>query len=422
MKGFFINNDFAVFFKFSIVNGLITVFNFLLYALFNEIFAMWYVLSSISSYIISVGLSSIINSRYVFAGGKGRKEIYRYFLMKVVLGVLSSIVLYTLVDIGGLNKYVGMFSVTGIFFITSYFLSRSVFESGNMVNQVIKLLRIKHWIKNILIFIPLMCSGKVFQDRNRLYSLVIVFIGVCFVSSAIYVGNDIADIGRDRLNPNKKDRPLASGLVSVKQAKAYLLMCCILGLIAFLLLYCAIPLKNWIISVSLVSVYLIINILYSRFNLKDIPILEMAMVVSGYMIRLMVGAYTLEIPISSFLALTTFSIAWYLVSAKRYSELKNYGDISRKSLSMYSDTYLLHITNTASAMMLIFFSLWALERFEFFYTVFLIIGTVAIYTLYSYDLDRYRDGDPVTVLFKDKILLVICLVYSCIVVGVMLVV
>lgn len=83
------------------------------------------------------------------------------------------------------------------------------------MRDVVKLLRVKHYIKNLLIFIPLFFAGKIF-DRNLLEKAFIGFVCFCLISSAVYILNDIQDREKDRLHPKKKMRPIASGSISVK--------------------------------------------------------------------------------------------------------------------------------------------------------------------------------------------------------------
>lgn len=400
-----------IFFRFTIINVLITMLNFALYVLFNELVGMWYVFSNTISYLISIVISTVVNSRYVFSSQEGKKGYLRFFSMKIVLGILSTIVLWMVVDLGGGNKYIGVILVTGLFFIISYFFSKSIFESGSVVNMVMKLLRTKHWIKNILIFIPLICSGNLFCSVENAYLLVLIFLGMCFLSSFIYIENDIKDCEKDRLNPRKAWRPIASGSISIKRARFYQEICAFAAFVSVAILLLIMPFKNWIMVVSLMAIYLTINVLYSSFCIKDIPILEIMIVVAGYMIRLLIGGVSIRIPITAFLGLTTYAVALYLVTTKRYSEKLDLEDEARKSIIYYSRDYLRHIMNTSSTLMLVFFALWALERFEVFYTVFLIIGAILIYILYSYDVDKFGDGDPVSVLFEDKVLLVMSGLY-----------
>ena len=87
------------------------------------------------------------------------------------------------------------------------------------MRQLLYLLRVKHYIKNLLIFIPMLFGGVLF-DVNRLQTGMYGFIAFCLISSSIYIINDYKDIDKDRMHPIKKNRPLASGRIAPSKAKA----------------------------------------------------------------------------------------------------------------------------------------------------------------------------------------------------------
>jgi len=135
---------------------------------------------------------------------------------------------------------------------------KSIFEK---IKNIIKLIRPRHYIKNILIFLPLFFSGKI-NNANKMSVAVLGFISFCLLASIVYVINDLKDIENDKINPTKKDRPLASGKINKKEA--------ITIIILLLFLMCSINIVNlklnnismnqFILSISLEFLYLILNI------------------------------------------------------------------------------------------------------------------------------------------------------------------
>ena len=121
-----------------------------------------------------------------------------------------------------------------------------------MISIIIKLIRIKHWIKNLFVFVPIFISGNIF-DTFLLVQSLLIFLVFCFVSSSIYVFNDIIDINRDKAHPIKKNRPLASGKLSISYA---ILIIIILMTLSLSILNVLIILKSEKPSKSLTSLKL----------------------------------------------------------------------------------------------------------------------------------------------------------------------
>ncbi|MDR2775901.1 MAG: GtrA family protein [Tannerella sp.] len=120
---------FAEFIKFCLVGGMMTVFNFILYYIYNEFCDFNYLVSNLVSYAIAVTVSYFINVVFTFNANphqKGIKKFFEYFLMRfAVLGV-ESLLLFTMVDIAGINKYGSKIIITGILFLITFRLSRRI--------------------------------------------------------------------------------------------------------------------------------------------------------------------------------------------------------------------------------------------------------------------------------------------------------
>lgn len=276
------------------------------------------------------------------------------------------------------------------------------------MNKYIKLMRVHHYIKNILLFAALACSGQFF-NLKKLSSCIIGFIAFCMISSIVYIINDIKDVEKDRKHPTKCLRPIASGLVTTKES--YILI----GILFLLVLLC----NGLIFSIHsslLLCLYLVLNIAYS-FGLKNIPILDISILVSGFLIRILYGALITDITISNWLYLTVIALSFYFALGKRRNEIKHVGDSdTRKVLKMYPIEFLDKNMGMCLTLANISYALWSMdEKTTALYNneyLTLTIPIVLLITMkYSLNIEGESDGDPVEVLLHDKILLWLCAIY-----------
>lgn len=277
------------------------------------------------------------------------------------------------------------------------------------LKNYIKLLRIHHYIKNFLVFAALGCSGQLFQLNKFTYAG-FGFAAFCMTSSAIYIINDIRDKEKDQLHPIKCRRPIASGEVREKEA---------LSLLAVVLLVAG--LFNGIVykpfSSFLLALYFLFNLFYSL-GLKNKPLVDVAILTSGFLIRVLYGAVITEIEISNWLYLTVIVLAFYFSLGKRRNELTrtSANGETRKVLKYYTVAFLdknmymcLGLANT-------FYSLWCMDSSTISHygksLVFTIPMVLLITMKYSMDVEGNSDGDPVEVLLHDKVLLLLCVLYT----------
>ncbi len=198
-----------------------------------------------------------------------------------------------------------------------------------MVNipAIFKVLRPTHWVKNLSLFAALLFSQNLFEPL--LFNRVLwAFVAFCFASSATYIFNDLLDVKRDRLHPLKKNRPLASGKLSIPLA---IIMA--VGL-ALLSLYIA-NILSYFFYVLLLS-YLVLQALYSTI-LKHIPVVDIIVIATGFVVRVYAGAFVIDAHLSVWFLLCVISVALFLASGKRRAELGALGSSSqtRETLSKY---------------------------------------------------------------------------------------
>lgn len=122
------NQEIKRFIKFVVLNGLITILNFILYYIFNEFFHFYYIYSNVLSYIIAVLISYKFNSKIVFKVKSSLLYFIKFIILKISMGIISTLGIYFIVTILEYGKYYGNIIVTAICMLISYFLSYLVFN------------------------------------------------------------------------------------------------------------------------------------------------------------------------------------------------------------------------------------------------------------------------------------------------------
>lgn len=271
----------------------------------------------------------------------------------------------------------------------------------------LKEMRVHHYIKNLLVFVPLACSGQLFHLDKLLYSFY-AFLSFCFISSAIYFINDIRDIEKDRNHPTKCNRPIAAGQISIHSAIVFTIFLIALAVAFNLLCF------NFYLLLLLL-LYFVINLGYS-FGLKNIPLLDVVILVAGFLIRALYGSVVTGIYISNWLYLVIISVAFYLGLGKRRNEATKHGDDTRQVIKKYPVTFLDNNMHICMALIFVFYALWTVdEKTIAVYHSNGLIWTVPVVMLifmkYSLTVEGNSDGDPVEVLIHDKVLLGLCVIY-----------
>jgi len=173
------------------------------------------------------------------------------------------------------------------------------------------LLRPAQWTKNAFLFAPLVFSKHLF-DIEYVRVAGLAFIAFSLVSSSVYILNDIADRAADRAHPTKKDRPIASGAISVGQA---LIMLVFVALCASVF---AIGLNVKFMAAA--GIYFVLNIAYS-FGLKRVILVDVFVIAAGFMLRVLAGALAIAVVVSPWLVLCTLFVSIFLAISKRRGEL-----------------------------------------------------------------------------------------------------
>lgn len=265
-------------------------------------------------------------------------------------------------------------------------------------------MRVNHWIKNILIVLPAF-FGKILTDFDALVNLFTGFMVFSLCSSAIYIMNDISDIENDRNHPVKCKRPLASGDVSKTEAVILLIILLIVAAVLNLTLcgsdiYSFIPL-----------IYIFVNLMYS-FSLKNKPVIDIVLLVSGFFLRVLYGSAITGVRISGLLYLTVISLSMFFAYGKRRNEKKSCGTSSRKVLQFYSEQYLNSNLYIYMGLFIVFYSIWSLNADENGVLICTVPLAMIMMMRYVYTLEADDHGNPVDMILHDKMLLLLGAIYA----------
>jgi 4-hydroxybenzoate polyprenyltransferase len=251
---------------------------------------------------------------------------------------------------------------------------------------------------------------------SALLAAVFGFAAFSLASSAVYILNDIKDREKDRLHSVKRLRPIASGAVNVRAALA-IFAAVIAALILLLAFARAGSLRVFGVPAVLILVcYIASNAAYS-FGLKNIPLVDVTLLASGYVLRVLFGAALIGIEISIWLYLVVSAGAFYLGLGKRRNEIAREGGGTRNVLRFYTHNFLDKNMYVCQTLCVVFYSLWSIDRGTiervgtgaFVYTVPVIF---MILLKYSLNIERDSDGDPTSVILRDKALLALCAGYA----------
>jgi decaprenyl-phosphate phosphoribosyltransferase len=262
-------------------------------------------------------------------------------------------------------------------------------------------MRPRQWVKNLLVLAAPLAAGRLFEPAV-IKTAALAFVAFCLVSATVYLVNDVRDVEEDKQHPTKRFRPIASGELKPSTA---VLVAAITGVCGLALgFFVSVPL-----GITLL-VYVGLQLLYSAY-LKHLPVVDLAVVASAYLLRAIAGGLATGIPLSQWFLLVAAFGSFFMVSGKRYSEMKSLGSDAgtRRSLTRYSESYLRFAWMLAAVMVLISYSLWAFEnRGDSPLGVPWTAISIAPFTLallqYALEVDAGTAGEPEEVVLNDRVL------------------
>ncbi|HJQ89470.1 MAG TPA: decaprenyl-phosphate phosphoribosyltransferase [Propionibacteriaceae bacterium] len=269
------------------------------------------------------------------------------------------------------------------------------------VPATVRAVRPRQWVKNLLVLAAPLAAGRLLEPAV-IKGTALAFVAFCLISAAVYLVNDVRDVAEDRQHPTKRFRPIAAG--ELKPATA-LVLAAVLGA-------CGLAL-GFVVSMPLgitMVVYVALQLLYSAY-LKHLPVVDLAMVASAFLLRAIAGGVATGIPLSQWFLLVAAFGSFFMVAGKRYSEMKALGGEAgtRRSLTRYSESYLRFAWMMAAVMVLISYSLWAFEnRGNGALGVPWTAISIAPFTLallqYALEVDAGTADEPEEVVLNDRVL------------------
>ena len=291
------------------------------------------------------------------------------------------------------------------------------------MKNYIKLIRPKNWIKNFLIFVPLFFSftsseDLAFSSMDNLFyfcyiNLMIPFIIFSLLASSIYIINDMFDMESDKNDAVKKNRPLASGAVSLEGA----MLLCILCLVSSFAI-CFFAVMN-LEAMAIMALYLVLNLAYS-FKLKHMPISDILVLSMFYLIRIYFSSVYYDIPISSYLYLLVLSASLYFGVCKRMKEPRS----ARVVLKEYSEDYFSNMSILFIALSIFYYSLWVKDYTGIINGSILQLSVIIVISIFMFYHHLVLTGDlsnPVDIVFSSRALRLLIFGYiALILIGVMI--
>ena len=270
------------------------------------------------------------------------------------------------------------------------------------LSALVKLARPHQWLKNGFVFAGLLFSQR-WSDANAVQNVLLAFAAFCAISSAVYVLNDWLDRKLDAQHPTKRLRPFASGAVSASAGFGLAVLLLAAGL--WLASGVSIGISSGSrILLALLAIYLLLNLAYSL-RLKQVPVVDVFIIASGFMLRLLAGTVAVGIAPSHWLLLTGMFVALFLGFSKRKAETFHAPRSQRAVLAHYSPALLDTLMATTMTATLIAYSLFAIS-FEsqarhgarLVYTVPLVVFGMLRYT---YQVSKGRGEDVARDLLRD---------------------
>jgi decaprenyl-phosphate phosphoribosyltransferase len=270
----------------------------------------------------------------------------------------------------------------------------------------IRLIRPHQWLKNQILLFPPFLGGDLWPFPPTM-AILLPLLGFCAGASAIYIVNDLRDLEQDRSHPGKRQRPLADGRVS---ASAAMVVATLLGLVALI--------SGWLVSGPFflyLLLYLVISLLYS-FYLKNLPLIELFCVVSGFLLRLLAGGTAFQVVVSDWLFLSVFLLSLYLVCGKRLSELRHEGGgnpaLIRPVLAHYPFGFLEGGMSISGAAVLVTYTMYVIRHGSSLWLIPLCCFGLLTYLLRVLS---GRGGDPTRALLKEPLLLLVGVIWAALV-------
>jgi decaprenyl-phosphate phosphoribosyltransferase len=275
-----------------------------------------------------------------------------------------------------------------------------------VVHELLRATRPRQWSKNLLVFAAPLLSGR-FTEAGVLADAAVAFVAFTLAASGVYLVNDIRDVESDRAHPTKRLRPVAAGSLGARTAAwaggALATAALVVALLAGVDL------------VVVVAIYLTLSLLYC-FVLKDEPVIDIAIIAAGFLLRAIAGGAAAGIELSQWFLLAASFGSLFMAAGKRYAEVllvAQGGPALRASLASYSPSYLRFVWTVSAGLLIMTYGLWAFELGEKAGGNWWYVASMAPFVLavlrYALDVDRGTAEEPEELALRDRMLEVFAL-------------
>lgn len=282
------------------------------------------------------------------------------------------------------------------------------------MKNLIRLIRPKQWIKNLIVLLPVFFGGALLHP-SAIYAGLITALSFSFAASSIYCLNDIIDIEDDKHHPIKCNRPLASGAISIPQGYTLMVLMLILSMASTFLLY-----DHQLETAGVIAIYWLLNIGYCL-KLKQYAIIDVCIVAFGFVLRVLAGGISTSIHLSKWIVLMTFLLMLFLSFAKRRDDvvrMNETGHAPRQNTIRYNLTFINQAITITSSVTLVCYIMYTVspETIQNFHTdylyltsVFVLVGLLRYIQIAVVD---KKSGDPTKVILRDRFTQLIVLAFG----------
>jgi len=273
------------------------------------------------------------------------------------------------------------------------------------MRHILRLLRPEQWTKNLFVFLPVFFGGQLL-NVSALLSCAAAFMAFSLAASSIYCFNDILDVETDRAHPDKCKRPIASGIISVRQAYAMTAIC-LLASLCVLFFWSG---KAGHTLTALILFYCLMNFVYCV-KLKQYAIIDAVIISIGFVLRVSAGGTAAGIRCSEWIIIMTFLLALFLAFAKRRDDVVLYMNTSvshRKNTDRYTLEFINQVITVVATIAIIAYIMYTLSpdiidyynsRHVYLTAIFVLTGIIRYLQITIVDI---KSGSPTKILLHDR--------------------
>lgn len=277
------------------------------------------------------------------------------------------------------------------------------------IKNILSIIRPHQWIKNVFVMVPLFFGGSLLDTTDIIASL-IAALAFSFIASSIYCLNDIIDVEDDRRHPVKRNRPIASGKVSVKQGYV-----CMAMMVALSFGLATLIGEQAMGVAAVLGTYFLLNIAYCLW-LKRFSIVDVCVIAFGFVLRLLVGGLATCIELSNWIVLMTFLLTLFLSLAKRRDDvvrMNETGHAPRKNTIRYNLEFINQAITITATVTLVCYIMYTVSpevekrigtRYLYLTTVFVLLGILRYLQLTLVD---NKSGDPTKTMLRDRMMQIV---------------